>query len=102
MALRKKLRCLFALPLIIALLVPGVSSAAESTRPLKKMRVSYSMYIDDLPFYVAMEEGFWKKQGLDVELVRIESAKDSIPAAIRGDIQTGSIGSTDLYLLARK
>ena len=102
MASRKKLRCLFALPLIIALLVPGISPAAENSKPLKKMRVSYSMYIDDLPFYVAMEEGLWKKQGLDVELVRIESAKDSIPAAIRGDIQTGSINLTDTYLLARK
>ena len=51
---------LLAVPLIMALLMPGISSAAEGSKPLKKMRVSYSMYIDDLPFYVAMEEGFWK------------------------------------------
>ena len=99
---RKILSHLVAIPLILALMAPALSSGAENAKPLKKMRVSYSMYIDDLPFYVAKEEGFWKKEGLDIELVRIESAKEVIPAAIRGDIQTGSLAMPDAFLLARK
>jgi NitT/TauT family transport system substrate-binding protein len=44
----------------------------------------------------------WKKQGLDVELVRIEAAADVIATTVRGDIQTGSLDQASAFLAARK
>jgi NitT/TauT family transport system substrate-binding protein len=97
----KKLQILFV-ALILIFVVSNVSFGQEKKKPLDKIRVAYNMYIDDLPFYVALEEGLWKKEGLDVELVRIESAADIVAATVRGDIQTGSLDQAAAFLAAKK
>jgi NitT/TauT family transport system substrate-binding protein len=88
--------------LILIFVTSNVSFGQEKKKSLEKIRVAYNMYIDDLPFYVALEEGMWKKEGLDVELVRIEASADIIAATIRGDIQTGSLGLDSSFLAVRK
>ena len=88
--------------LVFVLVMSNMSFAQEKKKQLEKIRVAYNMYIDDLPFYVALEEGMWKQQGLDVELVRIESSADIIAATVRGDIQTGSLDQAAAFLAARK
>jgi NitT/TauT family transport system substrate-binding protein len=55
------------------------------------MKVVYSRSIDDLPLYVGMEEGFWKEEGLSVELVRLTGEQNIIAAALHGDVHAGRL-----------
>jgi len=59
----KKLQILFVV-LLSMIVVSGTSFGQERKKPLDKLRVAYNMYVDDLPFYVALEEGLWKKEDL--------------------------------------
>jgi NitT/TauT family transport system substrate-binding protein len=61
-------------------------SVAEET-----MKITYSRGIDDLPLYVALEEGLWKKEGINVELVRLVGEQNIVAAALHGDIDAGHI-----------
>ncbi len=66
------------------------------------VKVSYGMYVDDLPFYVALEEGFWQDEGIQVELVRLPGQANNLAAALRGDIACGSINlSTAVHAAAK-
>ena len=58
----KKFQILFV-ALILIFAVSSLSFGQEKKKPLDKIRVAYNMYIDDLPFYVALEEGLWEKGG---------------------------------------
>jgi NitT/TauT family transport system substrate-binding protein len=61
-------------------------TTAAST--LKKVKVSMMNAIHDLPLLVARDEGFFKDQGLDVEIVRTPGSgqKDSDHQALRANI----------------
>lgn len=76
----------FGLIVGLAVLTSMVSVGATET-----MKVTYGRSIDDLPLYVAIEKGFWKKNGLDVELVRLVGEQNIIAAALHGDIQAGHL-----------
>jgi NitT/TauT family transport system substrate-binding protein len=97
----KRVQILFV-ALLLIFVTSSVSFGQEKKKPLDKIRVAYNMYVDDLPFYVALEEGMWKKEGLDVELVRMESSADIIAATVKGDIQTGSFDLLSAFLAVRK
>lgn len=70
-------------------------SRPQQAESLKKaggtIRISYGMFIDDLPFYVAQEEGFWSDEGLKVEMVRLKGENNIMAAAMKGDIQGGGL-----------
>ena len=63
--------------------------AAAATEEV--MKVTYGRSIDDLPLYVAIEKGFWKKNGINVELMRLVGEQNIIAAALHGDIQAGHL-----------
>jgi ABC-type nitrate/sulfonate/bicarbonate transport system substrate-binding protein len=71
--------------LITLIFLSGVSGAEET------MKITYSRGIDDLPLYVALEEGLWKKEGINVELVRLVGEQNIVAAALHGDIDAGHI-----------
>ena len=75
----------FFLVLGIVLLGSATASAEET------MKVTYGRSIDDLPLYVAIEKGFWRKHGLNVELIRLVGEQNIIAAALHGDIQAGHL-----------
>ena len=78
--------------MFLAGLAPGstpVQAADSQANPV--IRISYGMFIDDLPFYVAMEEQLWEREGLKVELVRLVGETNIMAAALKGDIQGGHI-----------
>lgn len=76
---------LFRVVLIVLIFSSGVSVAEET------MKITYSRGIDDLPLYVALEEGLWEKEGLKVELVRLVGEHNIIAAALHGDIDAGHL-----------
>ncbi|SPD75342.1 NMT1/THI5 like domain protein [uncultured Desulfobacterium sp.] len=65
--------------------------------PLGVMKVTYGRSIDDLPLYVGLEEGFWEKEGLKVELVRLAGEQNIIAAALHGDIDAGHLGPPSFF-----
>ncbi|HVS64095.1 MAG TPA: ABC transporter substrate-binding protein [Thermoanaerobaculia bacterium] len=77
---------------------PGV---AEQT-PLRKIRVLARAHLSMAPLLIAQEEGYFREQGLDVELFSLASSRDGLPALIKGDLDvlTSSIVPAYLNLIA--
>ncbi len=78
---------------VFALLVLGATAPAMAQT---KVRLGYMPIAEELPKFVASEKGFFKKQGLDVELLRFESGPDMGTALLGGSIQIGMIGTPGL------
>ena len=84
---------------LLAVLLSGlnVDTSYSEDCPLGVMKVTYGRSIDDLPLYVGLEEGFWGKEGLKVELVRLAGEQNIIAAALHGDINAGHLGPPSFF-----
>ena len=71
----------------LATLYPGVAHAGEKSQPLEKVRIAYSSLSgNQVPAWVAYEKDFFRKNGLDVELVFIEGGATAVKALLSGDV----------------
>lgn len=86
----------FLLTAVAALLVASQPMAAE------KFKVGYLRVMDDAQAIAAHEGGFYKKHGLDVELVEFKSGTDLIKAIVSGQLDTGVLGFTNAVAWASK
>jgi len=77
------------LPALAALVLSGQALAAE------KFKIGYLRVMDDAQVMAAYEGGFYKKHGLDVELVEFSSGTDLIKAIVGGQLDTGVLGFTN-------
>lgn len=91
-----KLKQWLSLPLAAALLSAGPAMAAD------KFRVGYLRVMDDAQAIVAQEGGFYKKAGLDSELIEFKSGTDLIKAIVGGQIDAGVLGFTNAVAWASK
>jgi len=86
-----------ALPSVIfyvfALLTFLCSFAAKAAdKPLEKIRIAYSgVSGSQTPIWVAHEQGFFRKYGLEVELVYIEGASLAVQTLVSGDVTAASV-----------
>lgn len=85
--------------LIAALAVFAVSG---QTLAADKFKVGYLRVMDDAQAIVAHEGGFYKKHGLDVELVEFKSGTDLIKAIVGGQLDSGVLGFTNAVAWASK
>jgi ABC-type nitrate/sulfonate/bicarbonate transport system substrate-binding protein len=72
-----------------AVVCSGIVLAAEKSQPppLTKVRIAYSSISgNQAPAWVAYEKGFLRKNGLDVELLFIESGTKSVNAVASGEV----------------
>ncbi|HEY0846510.1 MAG TPA: ABC transporter substrate-binding protein [Noviherbaspirillum sp.] len=81
---------------LAALVIAGPAAAQE------KFKVGYLRVMDDAQAIVAHEAGYYKKQGLDVELVEFKSGTDLIKAIVGGQLDTGVLGFTNAVAWASK
>jgi len=66
---------------------PFKSVAADKAAPLQRIMVAYSSISgNNAPLWVTQEKGFFKKYGLDVQAVLIESGSTSAQSLIAGDV----------------
>jgi NitT/TauT family transport system substrate-binding protein len=66
---------------------PLNSVAADKAAPLQRIMVAYSSISgNNAPLWVTQEKGFFKKYGLDVQAVLIESGSTSAQSLIAGDV----------------
>ena len=86
------------------LLVPALAvfTLAGQAAAQEKFKVGYLRVMDDAQAIVAQEAGYYKKQGLDVELVEFKSGTDLIKAIVGGQLDTGVLGFTNAVAWASK
>jgi NitT/TauT family transport system substrate-binding protein len=84
------------LPALAALALSGQALAAE------KFKVGYLRVMDDAQAIAAFEGGFYKKHGLDVELMEFKSGTDLIKALVSGQVDSGVLGFTNAVAWASK
>lgn len=84
----RRLRQYLALSfLLIVAAVPAVAGEGSPARPLEKVRIAYSSISgNQVPAWVALEKDFFRKNGLDVELVFIEGGTRAANALVSGDV----------------
>ncbi len=61
------------------------------TSAVKTIKVGYPAVSTSLPLFVAIEEGLFKEQGLEVEPIPYQSANDIVDALVAGEIQATSV-----------
>ncbi len=77
------------IPALVALTMASQAYAAE------KFKVGYLRVMDDAQAIAAYEGGYYKKHGLDVELIEFKSGTDLIKAIVGGQLDTGVLGFTN-------
>ena len=77
------------LALMLTLLFSNVLIAAEgpAERPLEKITIAYSSLSGNMaPLWITRERGFFRKYGLDAQLVFIESGSTTVQSLISKDV----------------
>lgn len=88
----KKIITTFVLLLIIIvmfLLFPNKDVDTNLTK-VRVAEVTHSMFYT--PQYVALTEGFFKEEGLDVEIILVPGADKVTAAVLSGDVEVGFCG----------
>jgi NitT/TauT family transport system substrate-binding protein len=66
-----------------------------------KIKVAYLPSIHALPFYLAMEKGYFKEEGLDIEAIRFEAPNQIVDALMNGNIDAVALsGATGIFSIA--
>jgi len=79
-----------ALVAAIAMVSPRFATAAD--RPLQKINVAYSTISGNVaPLWVTQDKGFFRKYGLEVQSILIESGTTTAQALVAGDISFASV-----------
>ena len=74
----------------IAILSPRFAIAAD--KPLQKINVAYSSISGNIaPLWVTQDRGFFRKYGLEVQAILIESGTTTAQALVAGDISFASV-----------
>ena len=100
-------RLLPALGLAAVLALSGATALlagpAGSAPPLTRLRVLYVRFLSFAPLAIARAEGFFRAQGLDVELVPLAGSHEATPALISGelDVTAGMLKIGDFNAMAR-
>lgn len=84
---------------VVALAAAAWTSGTPSRSAAQTMTIGYTSGADTLPLFVAKDEGFFKKHGLDVELLPIANGS-TIPAALIGNSVQGGTLSAGPFLAA--
>jgi NitT/TauT family transport system substrate-binding protein len=89
-----------ALQFTLSMVLAGGASSADNSKPV--IHLAYSRVIDDLPFFVGIEEGFFEQEGVRVELSRLTGATTVMASVFRDDIQAAVIGLSQVYPAAQQ
>lgn len=86
----KKLTFLLALILIFTTILVACSPADEESIDIKVMKVTHSLFYT--PQYVALTQGFFEEEGLNIELIDGKGADKVMAALISGEVEIGFMG----------
>ena len=78
--------------LAVAMQTAGAALAADTN--LVALKVGHLPVTGHAKFFIAKEEGFFKAEGLDVELVEFANSADGLAALRAGKLDLGAFGTT--------
>lgn len=86
-------RVAFAFATLLSVIIfARPASIIAADRPLQKINVAYSSISGNVsPLWVAQDKGFFRKYGLEVQAIMIESGTTTAQALISGDISFASV-----------
>ena len=85
-------RYAFALTIASTALLINPFSALAADRPLQKINVAFSSISGNMaPLWVTQDMGFFRKHGLDVQVILIESGTTTAQALVAGDISFATL-----------
>ena len=87
----KKLFVLFILFFVIFFSYRNISKNNKKTNKITVAEVTHSIFY--APFYVAIENGYFKDEGLDINLVLTSGADKVSAAVLSGDAEIGLAGA---------
>ena len=88
----KRLSTLIFTGVIALTLIVGMSAAPAADRPLQKINVAFSSISGNMaPLWVTQDKGFFRKNGLDVQVILIESGTTTAQALVAGDISFATL-----------
>ncbi len=73
--------------------------AIDAPENLEKVKIGYRSHLFYLPAYVAEAKGYYKDQGLEVELIEFGSTNQLVEAVINGNIDAGVGGINSIVPL---
>jgi NitT/TauT family transport system substrate-binding protein len=80
------------LALVSAWVINAQPSFAAANKPLQKINVAYSSISGNMaPLWVTQDKGFFRKYGLEVQAVLIESGTTTAQALVAGDISFAQV-----------
>lgn len=88
----KKIKVIITIMLIITMCCIGVGCANTQGNldKVKLAEVTHSVFY--APQYAAIEKGFFKEEGIDIELVGTQGADKTMAALLSGEVQIGLMG----------
>jgi NitT/TauT family transport system substrate-binding protein len=81
----------------VALGVAALPFLGKSALAQTKGKVGYMKIADDAPFFMALEKGLFKNQGLELEIVPMAGGAVILPGVASGDLQVGFSNVISLY-----
>lgn len=93
----------FCLVMVLTLTVIGTACTKNPNQKIKLMEVTHSLFYT--PQYVAITEGFFEEEGLDIELINGKGADKVMAALLSGEVDIGFMGpeaSVYVYNQGRK
>lgn len=76
-----------------ALLTAAILSGLTGSVFAERLKVGYLTATGHGKFFVAKEQGFFDKEGLDVELLEFQNSADGLNAIIAGKLDVGAFGT---------
>ena len=81
-----------AAAIIAAAAISTASASLAAEKALQKINVAYSSISGNMaPLWVTQDKGFFRKYGLDVQVILIESGTTTAQALVAGDISLASL-----------
>lgn len=88
----------FAMALSVIMVITVAVSCNNNGRPPAAVKITYAMPITvaAIPSYVALEKGFWKEEGLDVQAQMFPSGRQALDALLAKSAEVMSVSETPL------
>jgi NitT/TauT family transport system substrate-binding protein len=87
--------------IVCSLLLVAAAPHISGAQTVRKVNVTIPALTESsVAFYVAKEKGFWRDEGLDVELI-VARAAASIQGVIAGNVEFGTAGGSALLPITR-
>lgn len=86
----KKIIPLLATLLVVPMIFTGCNKKSGELTKVKLAEVTHSVFY--APQYVAMSQGFFKEEGLDIELMAAQGADKTMAALVSGEVDIGLMG----------